>query len=127
MRNSPPHHSSAQSGTLVGITGLDRTAVLDVNPFVTTHAIGAANPSTGSWGYAELRRRAIGANMRWGITNNLALTGTYRPDFAEVEADATKLVLDPRSAVSYPEKRPFFLEGLEQFSTPSSLVYTRAI
>jgi uncharacterized protein DUF5916 len=115
-----------QSGTLVGITGLDRSAVLDVNPFVTTHAVGAANPSTGSWGYGTTTP-AVGANMRWGITNNLALTGTYRPDFAEVEADATKLVLDPRSAVSYPEKRPFFLEGLEQFSTPSSLVYTRAI
>jgi hypothetical protein len=55
------------------------------------------------------------------------LTGTYRPDFAEVEADATKIVLDPRNAVSYPEARPFFLEGLEQFSTPNNLIYTRGI
>ena len=115
-----------QSGTLAGITGLDRSAVLDLNPFVTAHAVGAPNASTGSWGYGTTTP-AIGANMRWGVTNNLVLTGTYRPDFAEVEADATKLVLDPRSAVSYPEKRPFFLEGLEQFATPSSLVYTRAI
>ncbi len=115
-----------QSGTLVGLTGLDRGAALDLNPFVTSHAVGAGNPSTGSWGYG-VTTPAVGANMRWGISNNLVVTGTYRPDFAEVEADATKLVLDPRSAVSYPEKRPFFLEGLEQFSTPSSLVYTRAI
>lgn len=115
-----------QSGTLVGITGLDRGSALDLNPFVTSHALGAPGPSPSSWNYG-VSRPSFGTNMRWGITNNLTLTGTYRPDFAEVESDATKLVLDPRVAVSYPEKRPFFLEGLEQFSTPSSLVYTRAI
>ncbi|HEY2849100.1 MAG TPA: DUF5916 domain-containing protein [Gemmatimonadaceae bacterium] len=115
----------SQSGTLVGITGLDRGSAFDLNPVVTSHAVGTGTPS-GSWGYG-VSRPSFGSNMRWGITNNLTLTGTYRPDFAEVEADATRLVLDPRSAVSYPEKRPFFLEGLEQFSTPSSLVYTRAI
>jgi uncharacterized protein DUF5916 len=115
-----------QSGTLVGITGLDRGSALDLNPFVTSHAVGTPGASPSSWDYG-VSRPSVGTNMRWGITNNLTLTGTYRPDFAEVEADATKLVLDPRSAVSYPEKRPFFLEGLEQFSTPSSLVYTRAI
>ena len=53
------------------------------------------------------------------------LNGTYRPDFAEVESDATQIVLDPRNAVSYPEKRPFFLDGLEQFNTPNNLIYTR--
>ncbi|MFI5231842.1 MAG: DUF5916 domain-containing protein [Gemmatimonadales bacterium] len=116
----------SQSGTLVGITGLDRGSALDLNPFVTSHAVGAPGASPSAWNY-RVSRPDVGANMRWGITNNLTLTGTYRPDFAEVEADATKLVLDPRSAVAYPEKRPFFLEGLEQFSTPSALVYTRAI
>jgi hypothetical protein len=114
-----------QSGTLVGLTGLDRGAAFDLNPFVTARAVGdSAGPAP--WRYGETRP-AFGTNLRWGITNNLTLNGTYRPDFAEVEADATKLVLDPRSAVSYPEKRPFFLEGLEQFATPNSIVYTRAI
>ena len=56
-----------------------------------------------------------------------AFSGTFRPDFAEVESDATQLVLDPRKSVQYPEKRPFFLDGLEQFNTPNNLVYTRQI
>jgi len=43
--------------------------------------------------------RRSAPNVRWGITSNLTLTGTYRPDFAEVEADATKLVIDPRNAI----------------------------
>ena len=114
-----------QSGTLSGLTGLNSGLVLDLNPFVTAHAVGSPS-GTDSWRY-DNSRPAFGSNLRWGVTNNLTLTGTYRPDFAEVEADATKLVLDPRNALSYPEKRPFFLEGLEQFITPSNLVYTRAI
>jgi len=115
----------AQSGTLEGLTHLERGLVLDLNPIVTEKAIGdSGGPQP--WRYG-VNRPAFGGNVRWGITNNLTMTGTYRPDFAEVESDATKLVLDPRNAVSYPEKRPFFLEGLEQFSTPNNLIYTRQI
>lgn len=115
----------AQSGTLTGLTGLQRGLVLDLNPFVTEKVVGdSAHPKP--WRYG-VERPEFGGNLRWGITSNLTLTATYRPDFAEVESDATKLQLDPRNAVSYPEKRPFFLEGLEQFSTPNNLIYTRAI
>jgi hypothetical protein len=115
----------SQSGTLVGLSQLERGLVLDLNPFVTQKAIGdSGGPQP--WRYG-VQRPAFGGNIRWGITNNLTLTGTYRPDFAEVESDATKIQLDPRNAVSYPEKRPFFLDGLEQFSVPNNLIYTRQI
>ncbi len=36
-------------------------------------------------------------------------------------------MIDPRQALFFPEKRPFFLDGLEQFNTPHSLIYTRRI
>jgi Domain of unknown function (DUF5916) len=115
----------SQSGTLVGLSELQRGLVLDLNPFVTQRASGdSGGPQP--WRYG-VERPALGGNVRWGITNNLTLTGTYRPDFAEVESDATKIQLDPRYAVSYPEKRPFFLDGLEQFSVPNNLIYTRQI
>jgi hypothetical protein len=115
----------AQSGTLVGLSELQRGLVLDLNPFVTQRALGDSGAPR-PWRYG-VERPQFGANIRWGITNNLTLNGTYRPDFAEVESDATKLQLDPRYAVAYPEKRPFFLDGLEQFSTPNNLIYTRQI
>jgi len=116
-----------QAGTLAGLTRLDRGLVLDLNPFVTQKALGsaAAAPAPG-WNYG-VERPQFGSNVRWGVTNNLTLNGTWRPDFAEVESDATQLSLDPRNAVSYPEKRPFFLDGLEQFNTPNNLIYTRQI
>ena len=57
----------------------------------------------------ELRveRPQLGGNVRWGITNNLLLNGTFRPDFAEVESDATQVQFDPRNAVSYPKSDLF--------------------
>src|SRR2546422_9270266 len=46
---------------------------------------------------------------------------------SQVEADIGQVTLNQRFALFYPEKRPFFLEGLEQFDTPNSLIYTRRI
>src|SRR5438093_737888 len=38
-----------------------------------------------------------------------------------------RVTVNERFAVFFPEKRPFFLEGLEQFDTPNALIYTRRI
>ena len=113
-----------QSGTLEGLTDLHRDLVLDVNPEATAKIDGA--PSGGGWSYHHVNP-GIGGNVRWGIANNLTLTGTVNPDFSQIEADASQLIFDPRDALFFPEKRPFFLEGLEQFQTPNNLVYTRSI
>jgi hypothetical protein len=114
----------AQGGTLDGITGIDRGLVLDLNPVVTRKATGAPGPR--GWSYTHPEPQ-FGGNVRWGVTNNLTLNATVRPDFAEVESDAGQFVIDPRLALYYPEKRPFFLDGLEQFAVPHNLIYTRRI
>ncbi len=117
----------AQSGTLVGLTQLNRGLALDLNPFVTEKVLGG--PTTAvppGWQYT-VQRPQFGANARWGITNDLLLGATYHPDFAEVESDATQLKYDPRNAIQYPEKRPFFLDGIEQYNSPNNLIYTRQI
>ena len=49
------------------------------------------------------------------------------PDFSQVESDAGQVTVNERFALFYPEKRPFFLEGIELFATPNQLVYTRQI
>jgi hypothetical protein len=117
----------AQSGTFVDMTQLRRGLVLDVNPVMTTHAAGSARSgSDPSWTY-RTQDPELGANVRWGVTSNLTMNATLNPDFSQVEADAGQVVFDPRSAISFPEKRPFFLEGNENFDTPNSLIYTRRI
>ncbi|HEY9225189.1 MAG TPA: DUF5916 domain-containing protein, partial [Gemmatimonadaceae bacterium] len=114
----------AQAGTLDGLTGFDRGLVLDLNPVATRKATGT--PGVNGWGYTHPRPQ-LGVNVRWGLTNNLTLNGTARPDFAEVESDASQIVLDPRQSLYFSEKRPFFLDGLDQFNVPNRLVYTRRI
>ena len=117
-----------QSGTLDGLTDLRRGLVLDVNPEATQRTVGAACPPTSAsrWCY-DREDPVYGGNARWGITNNLTLNGTVNPDFSQVESDAGQFVFDPRQALYFAEKRPFFLEGMEGFSTPNQLVYTRRI
>jgi hypothetical protein len=115
----------AQAGTLTGLTGLQRGLALDLTPEVTSHLDGARQ-TNGAWDYTRAGPD-LGGTIRWGITNNLTLNGTANPDYSQVEADVTEIQSDPRDALFYPEKRPFFLDGLELFSTPNSLIYTRRI
>jgi hypothetical protein len=113
-----------QSGTLKGLTGMRRGLVMDVSPEFTSRVDGA--PAASSYRYGTVDPQ-LGANLRWGVTQNLSLTGTVNPDFSQVEADVGQVTVNERFAVFFPEKRPFFLEGLEQFDTPNALIYTRRI
>lgn len=77
----------------------------------------------------------LSLTAKYGITSHLILDGTYNPDFSQVEADAGQVDFNLRYALFYPEKRPFFLEGLEKFnfggydsSDPlRAIVHTRTI
>jgi hypothetical protein len=69
----------------------------------------------------------FGADAKWGVRQNLSLNATINPDFSQVEADVGQVLLNERFALFYPEKRPFFLDGLELFDTPNQLIYTRQI
>ena len=118
----------AQSGTLEGLSDLRRGLVVDMNPEITQRTVGAAPSTTagGRWAY-DARRPDIGGNARWGLTNNLTVSATANPDFSQIESDAGQFVYDPRQTLFFAEKRPFFLEGTEQFTTPHSLIYTRRV
>src|SRR5437762_223793 len=113
-----------QSGNLVGLSGMHRGLVMDLNPEATGKASGA--PTPGGYQY-DLGNPQLGGNIRWGVSDNLTLNGTIKPDFSQVESDAGQLAFDPRQALFFPEKRPFFLEGSELFQVPQNLIYTRRI
>jgi hypothetical protein len=116
-----------QAGRLAGLTGLRRGLVVDINPAAIAKTDGAPGEAPdGGWQYSSATAE-VGGNVRWGITPNLTLNGTINPDFSQVESDAGQFVYDPREAVYFPEKRPFFLDGIEQFSTLNNLIYTRRI
>ncbi len=113
-----------QSGRLKNLSELRRGLVLDLNPVATTRLDGLEGPA--GWSY-DASRPEVGMNVRWGITPNLTMNGTVNPDFSQVESDASQFSFDPRQALFFPEKRPFFLDGIEQFATPNNLIYTRRV
>jgi len=114
----------AQNGILPDLTDLRRGLVLDINPEVT----GTMNRPGGNGAEFDPEARdPFGVNVRWGITSNLTLNGTFNPDFSQVEADVAQISYDPRQAVFVPEKRPFFLDGIELFQSPANLIYTRRV
>ena len=115
-----------QSGTLEGLTDLRRGLVLDFTPELTQRTTGAPVTTNADWRY-DAERPRIGANVRWGMSNNLTLNGTVNPDFSQIESDAGQVSYDPRQALYFAEKRPFFLDGSEFFNTSKNLVYTRRI
>ncbi len=112
-----------QSGRLTGLTGLHRGLVMDVTPEFTTKIDGRPRPTD----YLYTGTPDIGGTLRWGVTENLSLTATGNPDFSQVEADVGQVTANARFPLFFPEKRPFFLEGLEQYDSPNRLIYTRRV
>lgn len=115
----------AQSGTMTGIRDIERGVVLEAQPFVTASSrAGRASPS------APIRRDDVvtstGANARLGFAS-AALDLTVNPDFSQVESDAGLVTANERFSLFVPERRPFFLEGIELFASPNQLVYTRRV
>ena len=114
-----------QSGHLSGLTGLHRGLVLEVDPELTSSVAGSPDTNAG-WQYSDPKAE-LGGNVRWGVTPNYTVNATANPDFSQVESDVSQVTVNERFALFFPEKRPFFLDGLEQYDTPNRLIYTRQI
>lgn len=113
-----------QSGTIVGIHGISRGIVTEIQPAIVSQLPGM-RLANGEFRRGDVHAE-LGGNLRLGFTN-LTLDATVNPDFSQVEADAGLVTLNQRFALQYPERRPFFLEGIELFASPNDLVYTRSI
>jgi len=68
-----------------------------------------------------------GTDVRWGINANTLLNVTLNPDFSKVEVDSGQLNINKTYSLFYDEKRSFFLENADYFSSNYDLVYTRNI
>ena len=68
-----------------------------------------------------------GIDTKMVIKNSLALDLTLNPDFSQVESDEPQVTVNQRYEVTYPEKRPFFMENAQLFNTPEQLFFSRRI
>ena len=56
-----------------------------------------------------------GISAKYGVTSAITVEGTVNPDFSQVESDSFQVEVNQRFPVFYPEKRPFFMEGMGTF------------
>jgi hypothetical protein len=112
---------------LTGLEKLPSGGHIVLAPYATLKEEGIPRNGPGS----ELRNKPIrgdgGFDAKWIPNETTAIDATLNPDFSQVESDVAQIGVNQRFALFYPEKRPFFLEGIELFSTPIQAVYTRSI
>jgi hypothetical protein len=114
-----------QEGALGGLHDLRHGVTVEAQPFLTATANGRRDQLSGDFDRDDVDPDA-GLNLHLGFTS-YALDATLNPDFSQVESDEGQVTVNERFALFFPEKRPFFLEGIELFGTPQTLVYTRRI
>src|SRR4029078_2300736 len=93
-------------------------------PYATARETGEADASN------KLRYGAgtnAGMDIKWTPNADTAIDGTINPDFSQVESDVAAISTNQRFAIFFPERRPFFLERVDLFSTTLQAVYTRTI
>ncbi|HEX7338222.1 MAG TPA: DUF5916 domain-containing protein [Gemmatimonadales bacterium] len=114
-----------QEGALSGLRDMRHGVTVEAQPFVTATADGSRDVAGGRFTREDVNPDA-GLNLRLGFSS-YAVDATANPDFSQVESDEGQVTVNERFALFFPEKRPFFLEGIELFGSPQTLVYTRRI
>jgi hypothetical protein len=66
-------------------------------------------------------------DVKWRMSPSTVFDAALNPDFSQVDLDTPQLSSNRQFAVSLPEKRPFFLEGLDIVDSPLAAIYTRSI
>ena len=112
---------------LTGITELPASRHLIVAPYVTAKQVGQVRMGPGTPFLNKPVEGDGGADIKWTPSPDTALDITINPDFSQVESDVAQIAVNQRFALFYPEKRPFFMEGVDLFQTPIDAVYTRTI
>jgi hypothetical protein len=112
------------AGTLEGLNPPTQRLV-QVTPYALQRA--DRNYLAGDESFAHTTE--VGGDAKIQITQGLTLDLTYNTDFAQVEVDEVQTNLT-RFGISFPEKRPFFLENAGRFSVGgggSQLFFSRRI
>src|SRR5262249_30681982 len=112
-------------GTLGPLEGLRAGSPFEIRPFALAK-LRRREPTPDTLTSGTDVSAAAGLDAKWHIARDLTLDATVLPDFAQVEADQVVLNVTTYETF-FPEKRPFFLEGLDAFATPVRILYTRRI
>jgi hypothetical protein len=129
------HCWMCQWGYLRGLRGVESGSSIDLIPSLVagqSRSLDLANPESGlqddpAQDLLLGDNADFGFTAKWAINPSLTVEGTFNPDFSQVESDAAQIDINNTFALFFPERRPFFMEGSDLFSTGVNVVYTRSI
>jgi hypothetical protein len=123
-------------GDLTGMEGVEPPRRVELLPYVAATGDRYLAQEGNPFATGADRTGRVGGDLYLGITSNLTLSATVNPDFGQVEADPAVVNLTAFETF-FPERRPFFQEGLDVFRFPillgdgdganEQLFYTRRI
>lgn len=125
----------SQAGHLTGLEGISVERTIELIPSLTvaqnSRFVRSFTPLALSADPGRIVNEPVGLDP--GLTakfipsSAVTVDLAINPDFAQVEADQLVVTANQRFPIFFPEKRPFFLEGIEIFQSPVTVVHTRAI
>lgn len=128
-----------QAGHLTGLDGILAERTIELIPSLTLSQDGRFVRSYGVYPNTPAALTDPGRIVNEPVRFDPGLTAKFipssamtidlaiNPDFAQVEADQLVVTANQRFPIFFPEKRPFFLEGIDIFNTRIQAVHTRAI
>jgi hypothetical protein len=120
-----------QWGTIAGISGVAPGSGVELLPAVVGRQAGlmAGSGTQDSPRYFINEDVDVEASLgaKYALSSEVILEGTVNPDFSQVEGDAEQIDVNTTFALFYPERRPFFQEGIDLFASWLNVVYTRSI
>jgi hypothetical protein len=118
-----------QGATMIGIEDISPGRDLQLIPYGFVRSFRALD--TRDQDRVDFNSRAAepdaGLDAKYVIRNRFALDVAVNPDFSQIESDEPQVTVNQRFEVFYRERRPFFLENTDYFSTPITLFFSRRI
>jgi hypothetical protein len=115
------------ANTLEGLANLPGGGNLVAAPYVSTGVSARPGAGLGSKLVNDPTDSKLGLDVKFTANSNTVIDVTVKPDFSQVESDVAQISANERFALFFPEKRTFFLEGVDLFQTPIQAVYTRTV
>ncbi|MBP7158419.1 MAG: carbohydrate binding family 9 domain-containing protein [Thermomonas sp.] len=109
-----------------GMAGVQQGRNIEVVPTLTMGASQSRNAAGTPWASGD-NSIEPGLDVSWAPSPDMTLNATLNPDFSQVETDQLQLDINNSFALFYQEKRPFFLEGADYFTTQFDVLYTRQV
>ncbi len=109
-------------GDLGGLADVPSPRRLEVVPYISTKLTRALGDAANPFFRRTDTKPSMGADLKYGLPSGLTLTATLNPDFGQVEVDPSIINLSAFET-SFPEKRPFFLEGSDALSFGGVVLY----